>query len=623
LQKSVWSRASVVAILIVIGGLVGLLPAAGARAATAPAANGTPVFHEHHGPNGEVDVNACTDEVAAGHAHCLARVRTDAKAKGAKPGKAGAAAPAGSVGSNGAYDPSYLQSAYNAPSATGGQGQTVAIVDAYDNPNAEADLATYRSTFGLSPCTTANGCFRKVNQAGGTTYPTTSYSWAEEISLDLAMVSAICPNCHLLLVEATSNSMSDLGAAVNTAVAMGANVVSNSYGGPEYSGEVQDSARYFRHPGVAVVASTGDSGYGVQFPAASPDVTAVGGTSLQQATNTGTRNASETVWSGAGSGCSAYEAKPAWQHDAGCANRTVSDVAAVADPNTGVWVYLSYPNWGWTIFGGTSASAPIVAALYALAGNAAGTSTQMSALPYSAGGVTDVVSGSNGGCGTYLCTGVAGYDGPTGLGTPLGAAAFSTSSAGSSPQPTVPAPPQNLTVTAGNASAALAWSAPSTGSSVTYDLYRGTAAGGETLLRSGLTALSYSDSGLINGTTYYYAVTAVSSGGTSARSNEVAVRPAGVPGAPQNVTAKATSGVITLAWKAPSSNGGSPITGYTVLRSMTSNGEVAYASVSCTTTSCTFADRSVTSGKAYYYQVVALNATGSGARSAQATTKAR
>ena len=338
------------------------------------------------------------------------------------------------LGNQGVYDPAFLQSAYDAPSATNGDGQTVAVVDAYDAPNVAADLAVYRTRFGLAACTVASGCFRKVDQNGGTAYPVPNASWARETTLDVQMVSALCPRCDILLVEANSNSLSDLGTAVNRAVAMGADVVSNSYGASEFGSETF-ADHYFDHPGVAIVASSGDDGYGVSYPAASPHVVAVGGTSLHQATATGTRDATETVWSGAGSGCSAYEPKPAWQTDTGCAGRSVADVSAVADPSTGVWVYNS-ADGGWEVFGGTSVAAPVVGALYALAGNAPST-VDMSSLPYATpNAFNDVVSGSNGACGgTYLCTGVAGYDGPTGWGTPNGAAGLALGGSIASPPP--------------------------------------------------------------------------------------------------------------------------------------------------------------------------------------------
>jgi subtilase family serine protease len=319
-------------------------------------------------------------------------------------------------------NPSDLQSAYNLPSSSAGSGQTVAIVDAYDDPNAASDLAVYRNEFGLPACTTANGCFTKVGQSGTSKLPKANASWSEEISLDLDMVSAICPNCNILLVESSSTSNTSLGTAVDTAVNLGANVVSNSYGGDEDSTESQ-YASYYDHSGVVITASSGDDGYGVEVPAAYNTVVAVGGTSLSQDSTT-TRGWSETAWSDAGSGCSAYISKPSWQTDADCDNRTVADVSAVADPNTGVSVYDSYGGaGGWLVFGGTSASSPIIASVYALAGNASSTDAA-SSLYNDPTDLNDVTSGSNGDCGDYLCTAGTGYDGPTGLGTPNGVGAF-------------------------------------------------------------------------------------------------------------------------------------------------------------------------------------------------------
>jgi subtilase family serine protease len=321
--------------------------------------------------------------------------------------------------------PSDLQSAYALPSSTAGSGRTVAIVDAYDDPSAESDLAVYRSQYGLAACTTANGCFKKVGQTGSTTsLPRGNSGWAEEISLDLDMVSAACPQCHILLVEATSATMTNLGTAVNTAVSLGAKYVSNSYGGSESSSDSTYDSSYFNHPGVAITVSSGDNGYGVEYPAASKYVTAVGGTSLTKASNT--RGWTETVWSGAGSGCSSYDVKPTWQTDSGCAKRTVADVSAVADPNTGVAVYDTYAaGSGWMVFGGTSVSSPLIASVYALAGAPSSGSTPAS-FPYAhTSALYDVASGSNGTCSvTYLCTATSGYDGPSGLGTPNGVSAF-------------------------------------------------------------------------------------------------------------------------------------------------------------------------------------------------------
>jgi N-acetylneuraminic acid mutarotase len=234
------------------------------------------------------------------------------------------------------------------------------------------------------------------------------------------MVSAICPSCKILLVEADDNFPNNLGTAVNQAVAQGAKYVSNSYGGAEGSDEGQSDDAYYHHPGVAITASTGDDGFGVEYPAASPYVTAVGGTSLAKDTSTG-RGWTEAAWSGAGSGCSALEAKPSFQTDSGCANRAVADVSAVADPSTGVAVYFG----GWTVAGGTSVAAPIIASVYALAGTPVAGSEPVS-YPYGhTSALNDVTSGSNGSCSpAYLCTGGAGYDGPTGLGTPDGLDAF-------------------------------------------------------------------------------------------------------------------------------------------------------------------------------------------------------
>jgi subtilase family serine protease len=318
------------------------------------------------------------------------------------------------------YTPCDLQNAYALPSAGAGGGQTVAIVDAYDDPHAEADLAVYRATYGFAPCTSATGCFRKVNQSGGATSPAGDTGWAEEISLDLDMVSAVCPNCRILLVEANSSSLGDLLVAENEAVALGANVVSNSWGANEFRTETNYDS-YFHH-NIPITASTGDNGYGVSWPASSPYVTAVGGTSLHTAANA--RGWTETAWNGAGSGCSSREPKPAWQTGTACSRRAVGDVSAVADPATGVATYDTYNESGWLVFGGTSVAAPIIASTYALAGNGATIATPN--YPYShTSGLFDVTSGSNGSCGgTYLCTAVPGYDGPTGLGTPNGTSAF-------------------------------------------------------------------------------------------------------------------------------------------------------------------------------------------------------
>jgi subtilase family serine protease len=323
------------------------------------------------------------------------------------------------------WHPADLQRAYRLDPKQG-KGQTVAIVDAYDDPNAESDLAFYRSFFGLPPCTGADGCFRKVNQRGGATPPAANAGWAEEIALDLDMVSAICPRCHILLVEGDTGRATDLGMAVDSAVALGATEVSNSYGYRGTPEGRQALAVHYDHPGVPITVSSGDDGYAIpdnEIPAAFETVTAVGGTSLFRAANA--RGFRETTWAGSGSNCSFYGRKPRWQTDPGCAKRMVSDVAAVADPATGVTVYDTYGgDPGFEVFGGTSVSSPIIAGVYALAGNGASIDDASYAYAH-ASSLFDITRGSNGTCSpNYYCNAGPGYDGPTGLGTPDGPGAF-------------------------------------------------------------------------------------------------------------------------------------------------------------------------------------------------------
>jgi subtilase family serine protease len=334
------------------------------------------------------------------------------------------------------YYPCDLQSAYSLPSKIAGVGQTVAVVDAFDDPKAETDLGVYRAQFGLPPCTTANHCFKEVNQRGAQNAPppVDTTGWSLEETLDLDMVSAICPNCHIIFVEADDDNVINLAAGVNEAADLGATQISNSYGGPEFQGETQfDEA--FNHPTAEVVASSGDSNYGVEWPAASPYVTAVGGTNLTVASNA--RGWNEFVWNnagvqGAGSGCSAYEAKPPWQKDTGCKNRTVADVAAVADPFTGVAIYDTYIVYretygGWAVLGGTSVAAPLIASVYALGGATARSLDRASYSYHHTSALNDITNGENGTCPLttpYFCTAEVGYDGPTGNGTPNGVGAF-------------------------------------------------------------------------------------------------------------------------------------------------------------------------------------------------------
>jgi subtilase family serine protease len=363
-----------------------------------------------------VDKRVCSVPVA-GFAACHAHVRAVARPDGSLKPHATTTRTSGYIWSD-------LKSAYNLPTST--TTATVAVVDAFAHPNAAADLAAYRQQTGL-PVLRA-GQFQQFNQSGGAigTVPA-DVGWGQEEMLDLEMVSAVCPSCNIIYVGGNSASFNDLAAAVNTAVDKGATVVSNSYGAPEFSGEGTFASAY-DHPGVAITVSSGDSGYGVQAPAAFNTVVAVGGTNLKK-TTTGTRGWAETAWTGAGSGCSALIPQQTWQAGrSSCSRRTVADVSAVADPNTGVAVYDSYGSTGnanWYVFGGTSVAAPIVGAVYALSGNTAGYPAQLAYT--TSGGLWDVVSGSNakGKCRFgNLCSATNGYDGPTGMGTPKGVTAF-------------------------------------------------------------------------------------------------------------------------------------------------------------------------------------------------------
>ncbi len=384
----------------------------------------------HYGMNYRA---ACDAPKPTDTAICFALVRTDVRNAAVHPA---ASAPAG-------YSPAQLQAAYGLPSSSGGSGQTVALVEVGDYPTAAADLATYRSEYGLSACTATNGCFRKVGQSGTSSLPSEDASWAEETALDQDMVSAVCPNCHILIVEANSATTSDLEAAENTAANLGASEISNSYGGSEYA--ASDVA--YSHAGVVITASAGDSGYseGSMQPCSFASVVCTGGTSLQPAS--GSRGYTEVVWNdlssqggASGSGCSSEVAKPSWQNDKGCTMRSQSDVSFDADPEYGVAVYDStaYEGYsGWLEFGGTSVASPAISAVYALAGNAGslGSSAAERIWTNEGSGLHGVTSGNNlapgGSCGAaypYICTagtnddGV--YSGPGGWGTPNGVTDF-------------------------------------------------------------------------------------------------------------------------------------------------------------------------------------------------------
>ncbi len=365
-------------------------------------------------------VRACATPATAPYMQCMAFVNAAAGTSTDQPHGLG---------------PADIRSAY-ALGENDGQGRTVAIVDAYDDPNAETDLAAYRAQYGLPPCTSASGCFRKVNEHGASApLPSPDPGWGVEVSLDLDAVSAACPNCRILLVEADSSSIVDLLPGVLSADAMHVDAISNSYGSRgEYSGE-QTLEGYFHALRTPTLFATGDYGYGngamviggISYPAASRYVIAVGGTTLTR--DSSPRGWTETAWAGATSGCSAYIHKPSWQKDSLCDMRTVADVSAVSDPATGLAVYDTFGYGGWLQVGGTSLATPIVSAIYAMAGHptnprfAEGLYRNPSAL-------YDVVGGSNGtNCSnTYLCNAVSGFDGPTGLGSPDGGNQYWTGS---------------------------------------------------------------------------------------------------------------------------------------------------------------------------------------------------
>lgn len=332
---------------------------------------------------------------------------------------------AGVHGTYGGWGAPDLEKAYSLPSKTGGKGVHVAIVDAYDNPNVTSDLKTYRSTMKLPA-----GKFNKYNQNGQkSNYPQGSPGWGVEIDLDVDMVSASCPNCVIDLIEANSNSWSDIETAEAEAVKLKDTIVSNSYSG---SGATES---YYDTKGVAYLASSGDNGYSLYDPATFQKVIAVGGTFLNKGGKG--RGYSEVVWADSGGGCSSTgESKPSWQKDKKCSLRTGSDVGAVA---VAAAEYDTYSENGWIEVDGTSISSPLVGGMVALAGNSTkltGGETLWNHFSKEAFSKQEhdatiyyINTGSNGSCGgEYLCT--AGtkqfgiYSGPTGWGTPHGVKAL-------------------------------------------------------------------------------------------------------------------------------------------------------------------------------------------------------
>jgi len=335
---------------------------------------------------------------------------------------AAAAAPPGD-----GLGPADLQSAYQIDPATARQG-TIAIVDAYGYANLEADLGVYRAQFGLPPCTRANGCLKVVNQNGATSplpaEPPPDDDWTVETALDADMASAACPGCKILVVQASDTSSINLYTAQNSAAAARPTVISDSWGRPQQAGEdLTNHEPFFDHPGIAQFVSAGDSGYnesgrGPAYPSTSAHVIAVGGTALTR--SAGARGWSEVAWTMGGSSCSLSIPRPAFQAGSPCAFRAASDIAAVGDPATGVAVYNA-ANGGWLVIGGTSAAAPLVAAIFAASGHGDATAAQIAQIAQTApttGALFDVTAGSNGPCGNRLCNAGVGWDGPTGHGTP-------------------------------------------------------------------------------------------------------------------------------------------------------------------------------------------------------------
>jgi subtilase family serine protease len=313
--------------------------------------------------NGHANYHAVCPGPPTGYAHCHVLVVTDSHDN-----------PAASLAPTG-LPPGTIQSVYGFPAAsTSGAGQTIALVDAYDDPTAEKDLNVFSSQYGLPACTTANGCFSKVNQTGGTSYPQSDSNWALEVSLDIQWAHAIAPAARILLVEASSNSFANLLAAEDYAKTH-AQYVSDSWGGSEFSGESSYDS-HFVGSGVSFFVSAGDAGLPAEYPSASPNVISVGGTTLNF--NAGGSFVSETGWSSGGGGCSRYEFANAAQSgfagsgQAGCGGaRATPDVALDADPSSGVSVYDSTPysgQSGWFTVGGTSAASPMWAAGSADAG---------------------------------------------------------------------------------------------------------------------------------------------------------------------------------------------------------------------------------------------------------------
>jgi subtilase family serine protease len=523
------SLAIITPIALIVGGVIAATPAVAGAATTASPAPVQVPSNWHY---------ACGDSFKPGKLNCLVIKNTTAH-------PTAATVRPNAIPSGEGYGPSTFQAAYGltAASAADGSGTTVAVVDAYNDPTAAADLAEYRSAAGLPALT--SGQFTQYNQNGQTsplpaTAPTDD-DWTLEESLDVDMVSAICPLCKIDLVEATNDSGTGLYVAEETAATtLGAKYISNSWGGSESSTDLTYDTEYFGVSGVVYTASAGDSAYsgGVIYPSTSPHVVGVGGTSLDTASNS--RGYTESVWEtssseGTGSGCSSNEPQPSWQTavsaiKAACSFKTDNDVAADADPNTGAAVYdTTNGNGGWNEVGGTSESSPMIAAVFALAGNNGnGGNNAADSIYTHTGNLYDVTSGSNGSCSpSILCTAATGWDGPTGWGTPDGLTAFQSTSTTSN------------TVTVTNPGSQTG----TVGTAASLQISASDSASGQTL--------TYSATGLPAGLSINASTGLISGTPTTAGSNSV------------TVTAKDTTGATgsaSFTWTISSSTGGNTVT---------------------------------------------------------------
>ena len=495
-----------------------------------------------------------------------------------------------------------------------GHGQTIAIVDAYDDPNIASDLQTFDTQFGLPACTVANNCFTKTTQ--GT--PATDSGWAMEISLDVQWAHSIAPGAKIVLVESPDNSLGNLLTGVDTAAATGAQQVSNSWGGNEFSSETSYDY-HFNSPTASFYVASGDSGHGVIWPAASPYVVSVGGTTLT--TDSSGNWVSESAWSGSGGGTSAYEPKPSYQNNFNSnTKRTVPDVAYDGDPNTGFYVYDSVPingNSGWWIVGGTSAGAPQWAAISAIAnsqnaklasasfgansalyGAASGAQSSPQTNPYLAN-YHDITTGSDGSCGS-ICNAITGYDEVTGLGSPQSNNIISYVAPTTTPDFTISASPSSFTVNTGTPQS-------STITVTSVNAFAGTITLSSSSGSLNPVSLTIPASGSSTTTLTFTPTTSTTiivsgtDGGTLNHSTIVTVTVPTVSSAPQNLAAVAGNNQVSLTWNPPVSNGGSPVTGYDVYR----NGTQIF-----TTTSTSYTDTGLTNEDTDTYQVTAVNAIG-------------